>query len=50
MAMTTEAQIALACQDDVAGILDLQCENLPDRGGASEFTLHFGGWPPGMRL
>ena len=32
--MTTEAEIGLAGQADVAGILDLQRENLPDRGGA----------------
>ncbi|MFL5066618.1 MAG: GNAT family N-acetyltransferase [Xanthobacteraceae bacterium] len=32
--MTTAAEIDLASPADVAGILDLQRENLPDRGGA----------------
>jgi len=34
MAMTTEAEIGLAGPADIDGILDLQRENLPDRGGA----------------
>jgi hypothetical protein len=38
--MTTDPDIRRASLDDIAGILDLQRENLPERGGAlsAEFT------------